>query len=100
MAGSISDKTFWAVITLFFLGVELGSGGASNTIFAVPKRKVSGAVTGVVSFVEYSGGSLSVFSTFANVSSTDNSGGFTWDFAVTSLGFFVIDVVSWAGDTS
>ena len=100
MAGGISDETFWTVITLFFLRVEFGSGGTSNTIFAVPKREVGRAVASVIGFVVYSGSSFSIWSAFANIGSTDNSWGFAGDFAITSLRLFVIDVVSWTGDTS
>lgn len=82
---------------MFFLGIELGSSWANNTVFTVPKWEFKWADASVISLIPSHGMSLLIWWAFALlVGGVDLSWGWARNFAVTSVELSVIEVALWA----
>jgi hypothetical protein len=85
------------VITLFFLGIELSSSWANNTVFTVPKWEFWWADASIISLIPSHDMSLLIWRALAlPVGGVDLSWGRARNFAVTSVELSVIEVALWA----
>ena len=93
----ISDESFRAVVALLFLGIEISSNWANNTVFTVPKWEFWWADAGIISLIPSHGISLLIWWALALfVGGVDLSWGWARNFAVTSVELRVIEVALWA----
>jgi len=97
MTWVISNKSFWAMIALFFFWIELSSYWTNNAIFTVPKWKLWWTVTCWIRSTPYSSISFLIGWTFALSCGWINlSWGWTGNFAIASIWSCIIEVTLWA----